>query len=1013
MESISDEDLLDLDSYLNLDINIDNVAAHEYIDDFSVPWRQRVREKMSSRDSKISSLTQPSSLLHEASPISASAATESLSSDVASLEIRTSPALNKQTHGKDVNHPKSLPIHRAYERKPLSYLLEARQQRSDNVLKEARSLLNEWASKPEISDFSLGLDLDIELDQLAVDIGATSCSIQRNRKAIDRDYETEDLPLKQRGKKEKIEKKIVNTTKRTKTTGGLFGLLDTHHKHEISENKNEEMDKSSSLEPFDLRTNPKEFKKMIYEYHATDNTEQVHGILMEMMDTKIDAPTDIGMEKKRIRAKNNSKSRKDPLKSMRERQEQAKKRREQREKARQKAIKDHAESKEKRRLADQMKRQKDKQLQAERKLESKRIALKKVRLEKEANRLARKQQLEMIKIREEEKTTTEILAKEQAEIKEAEELAKNLQADLTAKQEDAKRKRIKVNDRNKELRRLKILHTHFSAWYGLVTIRREKKQRVKCVLEFKIKVRAFNAWQSFCREKQQQREARIVAEELACQRHNELKATQYHDTLIITKAFFALKRYAILKSRERIRKEKELLKKQKMALLLASAAVADANSSHKQGYLVNEKDNEKRNLNFEIHKHSAGFNIKKRDDSCMNNVVATQREEIMELVKENILSVEEALLLIGKISESSTTVVNEPPDKNAKMKKPACSINREKNINSTKQKGTHPSGRDEEIEGENILAQSSLGKQIVRKLKKSSKPIQAKEKSPIYVPPPTPTTIPKKTAFKPPPKPQNIIDMERRAAKIKKLRDARIERQKIAEAERQARIERQRQEEEAAKQAAKQELIAKKREERRLAREQEELKQRKREEAAKNRSIAINHYNTACLRHRGLEPWKKFMRLSSLREKTAVEHYSKHIQAKCIYSWGQFTIKLNKEKKELAVSFYRRILMRRSLLSFKQIHANKVSMIEKATVHHSNRLGKSIMSSWWRVTLEGRKENAVREKRARMLYEMALVRKALRGLSKYPSIARQEREKEVRRQALRSKVKGWLPDFKS
>ena len=61
---------------------------------------------------------------------------------------------------------------------------------------------------------------------------------------------------------------------------------------------------------------------------------------------------------------------------------------------------------------------------------------------------------------------------------------------------------------------LQILHKHFSAWYNVVLERRLKMGKARAMSDWKLLLRAWNAWRSYVRGQKLERESRRAEQDV-------------------------------------------------------------------------------------------------------------------------------------------------------------------------------------------------------------------------------------------------------------------------------------------------------------------------------------------------------------------------------------------------------------------------------------------------------------------------------------------------------------------
>ncbi|KAK3107858.1 hypothetical protein FSP39_023636 [Pinctada imbricata] len=130
---------------------------------------------------------------------------------------------------------------------------------------------------------------------------------------------------------------------------------------------------------------------------------------------------------------------------------------------------------------------------------------------------------------------------------------------------------------------LKILQRHFSAWYNVVLERRIQMGKARALADWRLILRAWNAWKSYCRSRAMEVEARLHQQDvIQTQRKNQLAGCHHRESLL-RKYFVAWQQWV---KQEQDRKELEHAQEKtrnKMAALLEAAASGKLNTERSEG----------------------------------------------------------------------------------------------------------------------------------------------------------------------------------------------------------------------------------------------------------------------------------------------------------------------------------------------------------------------------------------------------------------------------------------------
>ncbi|XP_077783282.1 coiled-coil domain-containing protein 191 isoform X3 [Podarcis muralis] len=255
--------------------------------------------------------------------------------------------------------------------------------------------------------------------------------------------------------------------------------------------------------------------------------------------------------------------------------------------------------------------------------------------------------------------------------------------------------------------------------------------------------------------------------------------------------------------------------------------------------------------------------------------------------------------------------------------------------------------------------------------------------------------------------------MEERAIQRAERRRELEEAKKKREEEKLARM--QAEEEERQRQAAaeKEAQLQKRQEERRLQKVKELEKQRRLEREQQLLSKAKEHYEKFLLKKQGLEPWKRLIQQTQEDMVVAQRHHCFRLQRKCLLAWLHHTQEILAGKVAQAEGLYSRLLLRRSFRNWIMYKDYVSTLEESAKKLHETSLKKKVLWAWFDVLNEEKSIFWRKQKTADQYSDRRIMQTVFRAWRQFPSLMKEEREKEERIKQLRKRVAEILPDFRT
>ncbi|CAL8294290.1 unnamed protein product [Lota lota] len=203
------------------------------------------------------------------------------------------------------------------------------------------------------------------------------------------------------------------------------------------------------------------------------------------------------------------------------------------------------------------------------------------------------------------------------------------------------------------------------------------------------------------------------------------------------------------------------------------------------------------------------------------------------------------------------------------------------------------------------------------------------------------------------------------------------------------------------------------REERRLQREREEEQQARVMHQQELQKTARHHHHRSLLLRRGLAPWQLLLRLKRGNEQLAVRHHRGRVLSTCLRAWHGRAEDSLSEKQAAADQLNQHLLLRRGLACWRRLVEHRALLEERAQgflcAHAQRRVLRALLDHLTRERLLQWDRLEVAQQHS----SRCALRRCLLVWSRYPSLQREERAKEARREQLRRRVAEVLPDFRS
>lgn len=357
--------------------------------------------------------------------------------------------------------------------------------------------------------------------------------------------------------------------------GGLAPDIDSHYddddweKYEIQSDVKREWDNllANNYEEYGLPLSSRPNDTSAKDLYNVNEEDAVASVMKNMLDKQVvkkEFKKDLGLDKWG--------KQKDPRSKMELRHKQVKENREKREEELRKRREELQNKKEVQAMAKRLvlKEERSKQLQQRRE---------EAEIRKEMNKIRKQMQEEKQQM--EEKRTRERQAKEEIMLAATIKVAMDTEAEEQQMIEEQKKyeerqrllaQRIRELEAKEAANNLKLLHKHFSAWYNLVLDRRLKMGKARAMYDWKLILRAWNAWRSYVRSRRVERETKQYEKDVIHTQRNQQIAEQHSRLTLLRKYFIAWQVWVHSEQDRRQLEQAQNNTRNKMMSLLEAAA---------------------------------------------------------------------------------------------------------------------------------------------------------------------------------------------------------------------------------------------------------------------------------------------------------------------------------------------------------------------------------------------------------------------------------------------------------
>eukprot|EP00794_Sanderia_malayensis_P011203 gene11203-12378_t len=683
-------------------------------------------------------------------------------------------------------------------------------------------------------------------------------------------------------------------------------------------------------------------------------------------------------------------------------------------------------------------------------------------IQKQMALIRKEMEEEKYRLNEERQRKKEILRQAQQQLSvrsKAEERLKREEEDRRRQTEEEMRKHVLIEMEKKSIQEtaqnLRILHKHFSAWYGLIVEQRVKIGKARAVFDWRSKLRAWNAWKAYVTLLRSSKEAQEMATAMKIRYRKEQMAVNHCRLKLLRRCFIGWQLWIAEQHRMKAVEEEHQRKAFKMASFLEAAAT---------GKLWDNETEQRTEKDPEVLKRE---NVKAGESSRRKNTKknTTTVEEIF-LGEEKKRKVTSAG---GKPQNLSLSVQFPKKSHKAAWKAPGraegcetvdsrnyeeenveeqCACGRQKGAENVKSKISeiHPNNRVSSKEVRTLKKLTSASNKNIERLltgaqnKLSSNEIDSLDdklssdsatkidlemqsavgsdtrcysdvetargtgrkdvssRKPVIKsskPATKPVSLAMEERARQREERKALLEEQKKRQDEEKLEELRLEREKLLIAEMQLKNER----------------LQQKKEEKRLQQEREFEKKKRQEEYKAACSKADEHYQRCLVRRLGLEPWKRLVQISRINQQIAVKYNHRYLQRLCIAAWKRYTEELREYKKVLCEDYYDKMLLKRYFVAWTKYGKHFDLLDGKARRHYASTILQKYYVTWQHFVTNERLMYWTNEEKAEEHNERRLLKTSMNCWKMFIVEVKDERRKEKRRKELRSKVREWLPDF--
>ncbi|RDD44480.1 Coiled-coil domain-containing protein 191 [Trichoplax sp. H2] len=635
-------------------------------------------------------------------------------------------------------------------------------------------------------------------------------------------------------------------------------------------------------------------------------------------------------------------------------------------------------------------------------------------------------------------------------------------------QELDKRKRLlKIKEMHAK-RNLMLLRRHFSAWYTILAEKHLKIGKIRAIMDFKFKLKVWNAWRSYVRNTNAERETYAFQKSMRKVIRNEQIAIEHWRINVLQQCFMAWYHWSRTALQQRMEEMQHRVKKKKMAAFLEAAATGKLwnkdEPTGKQAKSIPSANVADDDMRYEI-----ASVIEGKLTSGKSNIAHTESKHRKNQVKidHNVGQDQgpKSAWSKSKISKSygqKSSVYSSKPKSRPQEKTNIEEYDdgtRPFFSKATKSSKSTKSPRYDEIKIENIDAEAysefneevndindavlddtnsgtylpnsrrSIQDDTVNKTEredvKSNPNIELNDdKATISNLPSNLPTVGEKVNYKHISRDTAIVKknhriikapgmsaMEKRAREREERKRILEEKKRMQDEERLTKIKLEEEQRRLQEYAAKQTRIEKLKDEKRQTKQREIEKQQRIEHMAKiNYQAELFRYRLLLTKY-GVDPMKKLVKMTKRNFDLAAQHDVQRIKKFTLIAWHKVAEIARLQKEAVADDFYCMIITRKYHKLWIQYVKEARNQYVIAQEHNQKRLLQLYMQKWKKFTHEEVLFYWEKDRRAKKHDQRRLKLAMLKNWREFVPLHRKEKEKNRRKEELRRKVTNWLPDF--
>ncbi|XP_064650515.1 coiled-coil domain-containing protein 191-like [Lineus longissimus] len=253
--------------------------------------------------------------------------------------------------------------------------------------------------------------------------------------------------------------------------------------------------------------------------------------------------------------------------------------------------------------------------------------------------------------------------------------------------------------------------------------------------------------------------------------------------------------------------------------------------------------------------------------------------------------------------------------------------------------------------------------------------------------------------------------MEERAAERQRIKEERETKKRQLDQEKYAKMKADEEERLKREEEEKKARVEARREQKRMERQREVEKQRQMERTQELLNLAEDHYRKSHLRRKGFSPWRKLIAIARENEEKAMEYHSHSVLRRSLLSWRDVIRQEVEEKEVMADMLYKFTVVRRSFKNWRRHGKYLAIHEEKARRFYEKNVKWKIIRAWADYSIEAKMRMWELERLSREHNIHRMKKTHFLAWRRYPKVLQEERLREKRKADMRKKVASILPDF--